>query len=148
MTRDERIWTSVKFTLLLLFSVTLMYILLCKYVIQIPMFETDLLIKNRDGSEEILTDQKKMAEEVKALKADIDSLNFEIQQVQHTGEIKTRILQMQSVYKKNDYNPRYLYSIQAYKTLQGYFDIRENLSYTISDTKLIEQDLEKIKANI
>ena len=99
MTRDERIWTSVKFTLLLLFSVTLMYILLCKYVIQIPMFETDLLIKNIDGSEEILTDQKKMAEEVKALKADIDSLNFEIQQVQHTGEIKTRILQMQSVYK-------------------------------------------------
>lgn len=98
MTRDERIWTSVKFTLLLLFSVTLMYILLCKYVIQIPMFETDLLIKNIDGSEEILTDQKKMAEEVKALKADIDSLNFEIQQVQHTGEIKTRILQMQSVY--------------------------------------------------
>lgn len=91
MTRDERIWTSVKFTLLLLFSVTLMYILLCKYVIQIPMFETDLLIKNIDGSEEILTDQKKMAEEVKALKADIDSLNFEIQQVQHTGEIKTRI---------------------------------------------------------
>lgn len=55
---------------------------------------------------------------------------------------------MQSVYKKNDYNPRYLYSIQAYKTLQGYFDIRENLSYTISDNKLIEQDLEKIKANI
>ena len=74
MTRDERIWTSVKFTLLLLFSVTLMYILLCKYVIQIPMFETDLLIKNIDGSEEILTDQKKMAEEGKALKADIDSL--------------------------------------------------------------------------
>ena len=55
---------------------------------------------------------------------------------------------MQEAYKKHGSNPKYLYCIQAYKFLQGYFDVRENLSYTISDNKLIEEDIEKIKANI
>ena len=148
MTKDEAIWTKVKFILLLMFSVTSLYIVLCKYVIHIPMSETSQLVKDIDNSEMVLSDQKKMIEEVKSLKTDIDSLNFEIQQMQRTGEIKSRISQLQEVYKQHDRSPKYLYGIQAYKTLQGYFDIRENLSYTISDNKLIEQDLEKIKANI
>ena len=55
---------------------------------------------------------------------------------------------MQEAYKKHGSNPKYLYCVQVYKFLQGYFDVRENLSYTISDNKLIEEDIEKIKANI
>ena len=84
-----------------------------------------------------------MAQQFERIKADIDSLNFEIQQVQHTGEIKMRISRMQEAYKKHGSNPKYLYCVQAYKFLQGYFDVRE-----ISDNKLIEEDIEKIKANI
>lgn len=148
MTKDENIWTGVKFVLLLVFSVALAYILLCKYVVHIPESKTDLLIKEINESEAILTDQKKMAQQFERIKADIDSLNFEIQQVQHTGEIKMRISRMQEAYKKHGSNPKYLYCVQAYKFLQRYFDVRENLSYTISDNKLIEEDIEKIKANI
>lgn len=148
MTKDESIWTGIKFTLLLFFSVALLYIIVCKYALHIPMSETSQLVKEIDYSERVLSDQKKMVEQVNALKADIDSLNFEIHQVQRTGEIKSRISQLQDIYKQQNRDPKYLYGMQAYKTLQGYYDIRENLSYTISDNKLIEQDLKKIKANI
>ena len=148
MTKDENIWTGIKFVLLLVFSVALVYILLCKYVVHIPVSKTDLLIKEINESEAILTDQKKMAQQFEQIKTDIDSLNFEIQQVQHTSEIKMRISQMQEAYKKHGSNPKYLYCVHAYRSLQGYFDVRENLGYTISDNKLIERDLETLKANI
>lgn len=148
MTKDENIWTGVKFVLLMVFSVALVYIVLCKYVIHIPESKTDLLIKDINESEAILTDQKKMAQQFEQIKTDIDSLNFEIQQVQHTSEIKMRISQMQEAYKKHEGNPKYLYCVHAYRFLQGYFDVCENLGYTISDNKLIERDLETIKANI
>lgn len=148
MTKDENIWTGIKFILLLCFSVTLMYILLCKYIIHIPDSQTEVLVNEIDESEAILCDQQKTTQQFDIIKADIDSLNFEIQQEQRTGEIKARISQLQDGYKRHDQQPRYLYGVQAYKFLQGYFDIRENLGYTLSDNKLIEQDLEKIKANI
>ncbi|MDY6207100.1 MAG: type VI secretion system TssO [Prevotella sp.] len=148
MTKDETIWTWVKFTLLLLFSVASLYIILCKYIVYVPTPETSQLVKEIDDSEMVLADQKRMIEHIELLRKDIDSLNFDIQQVQRTSEIKSRISQLQDIYRQHDRNPKYLYGIQAYKTLQRYFDIREHLSYTISDNKLIEQDLEKIRAKI
>ena len=148
MTKGEKVWVGIKFVLLLSFSVTLIGVILCKYIIHVPETQTETLVKDINESEAILSDQHKMALQFDMIKADIDSLNFEIQQEQHTDEIKTRISQLQDVYKKHDSSPRYLYGVQAYKFLQEYFDIRENLGYTISDNKLIEQDLEKIKANI
>lgn len=148
MTKEETFWSTVKFALLLLFSVTLLYILLCKFVMHVPMSETTYLVEDIDESEQVLQDQRKMKDQMLALKAEIDSLNFEIQQMQRTGEIKARIAQLQDVYKQHNHNPKYLYSVQAYKAMQRYFDIKENLSYTISDNQLIEGDLEKIKANI
>ena len=129
MTKDENIWTGIKFLLLLLFSVALTYILLCKYFVHIPESGTEQLVKDIDESEAILADRQAMADKFDRIRADIDSLNFEVQQVQHTSEIKADIS-------------------QASKFLQGYFDIRENFGYTVSDNRLIEEDLEKIKANI
>ena len=148
MTKDENIWTGIKFLLLLFFSVALTYILLCKYFVHIPESKTEQLVREIDESETILADQQAMADKFDRIRADIDSLNFEVQQVQRTSEIKADISQLQDTYKKHDRNPKYVYGVQASKFLQGYFDIRENLGYTVSDNRLIEQDLEKIKANI
>ena len=147
MTKDENIWAGIKFLLLLLFSVALTYILLCKYFVNIPESETEELVRDIDESEAILADQQAMADKFGRIRADIDSVNFEVQQVQRTSEIKADISLLKDAYKKHGRNPRYVYAVQASKFLQGYFDIRENLSYTISDNRLIEHDLEKIKAN-
>ena len=71
MTKDENIWTGIKFILLLCFSVTLMYILLCKYIIHIPDSQTEVLVNEIDESEAILCDQQKMTQQFDIIKADI-----------------------------------------------------------------------------
>ena len=96
----------------------------------------------------VLGVQKQMVDRVNAIKAEVDSVDFSIQQMQRTGDLKARISQLKDVYRKSNSNPQYIFSVQAYNTLQGYFDTKESLNFTISDNKLIETDLEKVKANI
>ncbi|OWP31507.1 hypothetical protein CBG55_09740 [Prevotella intermedia] len=148
MTRDEKIWSTIKFTLLLGFSVTLIYILLCKYVMQIPVLLTGNVVKEINDAETILNDQQQMAEQMNVLKKDIDSLNFEIQQSQRINDIKHRMTQLQNNYRQHTYNPKYLYCMQSFKTIQGYFEIKEKLYWTTKNKEDREKKLEVYKAQI
>ena len=148
MAKDETLWSGIKFTLLLSFSVLLVYVILCKYSTPIPESGTERLVTEIDNSETVLSVQKQMVDKVNAIKAEVDSVDFSIQQMQRTGDLKARISQLKDVYRKSNSNPQYIFSVQAYNTLQGYFDTKESLNFTISDNKLIETDLEKVKANI
>ena len=40
MTKDENIWGNVRFAILLVFTVVLTFIILCKYVFDVPMEES------------------------------------------------------------------------------------------------------------
>ena len=145
MTRDEKLWSTIKFTLLLSFSVILLFILLCKYVTPIPVSVTGNVVKEINDAEAILNDQRQMAEQMNVLKKDIDSLNFEIQQSQRINEIKHRMTQLQDNYRKHAYNPKYLYCMQSFKTIQGYFEIKEKLYWTTKNKEDRERRVELYK---
>lgn len=148
MTRDERIWSIIKFMLLLLFSVTMFYILLCKYVIPIPVSATGNAIKEINEAETILADQKQMAAQLNILKTDIDSINFEIQQNQRISDIKDRMTQLQNNYRQHAHNAKYLYCMQSFKTIQAYFDIKQNLYWARKNKEDRKKVLEEIKTQI
>ena len=148
MTRDEKLWSTIKFTLLLSFSVILLFILLCKYVTPIPVSVTGNVVKEINDAETILNDQQQMAEQMNVLKKDIDSLNFEIQQSQRINEIKHRMTQLQDNYRKHAYNPKYLYCMQSFKTIQGYFEIKEKLYWTTKNKEDRERRVELYKTQI
>lgn len=148
MTRDEKLWSTIKFTLLLSFSVILLFILLCKYVTPIPISVTGNVVKEINDAEAILNDQRQMAEQMNVLKKDIDSLNFEIQQSQRINEIKHRMTQLQDNYRKHAYNPKYLYCMQSFKTIQGYFEIKEKLYWTTKNKEDRERRVELYKTQI
>ena len=148
MTRDEKLWSTIKFTLLLSFSVILLFILLCKYVTPIPVSVTGNVVKEINDAETILNDQRQMAEQMNVLKKDIDSLNFEIQQSQRINEIKHRMTQLQDNYRKHAYNPKYLYCMQSFKTIQGYFEIKEKLYWTTKNKEDRERRVELYKTQI
>ncbi|RQD99932.1 type VI secretion system TssO [Prevotella intermedia] len=148
MTRDEKLWSTIKFTLLLSFSVILLFILLCKYVTPIPVSVTENVVKEINDAEAILNDQRQMAEQMNVLKKDIDSLNFEIQQSQRINEIKHRMTQLQDNYRKHAYNPKYLYCMQSFKTIQGYFEIKEKLYWTTKNKEDRERRVELYKTQI
>lgn len=148
MTRDEKLWSTIKFTLLLSFSVILLFILLCKYLTPIPVSVTGNVVKEINDAEAILNDQRQMAEQMNVLKKDIDSLNFEIQQSQRINEIKHRMTQLQDNYRKHAYNPKYLYCMQSFKTIQGYFEIKEKLYWTTKNKEDRERRVELYKTQI
>lgn len=148
MTRDEKLWSTIKFTLLLSFSVILLFILLCKYVTPIPVSVTGNVVKEINDAEAILNDQRQMAEQMNVLKKDVDSLNFEIQQSQRINEIKHRMTQLQDNYRKHAYNPKYLYCMQSFKTIQGYFEIKEKLYWTTKNKEDRERRVELYKTQI
>ncbi|BAU18555.1 conserved hypothetical protein [Prevotella intermedia] len=148
MTRDEKLWSTIKFTLLLSFSVILLFFLLCKYVTPIPVSVTGNVVKEINDAEAILNDQRQMAEQMNVLKKDIDSLNFEIQQSQRINEIKHRMTQLQDNYRKHAYNPKYLYCMQSFKTIQGYFEIKEKLYWTTKNKEDRERRVELYKTQI
>ena len=45
MTKDENIWGNIRFAILLVFTVVLIFIILCKYVFDVPMKEVRNLLK-------------------------------------------------------------------------------------------------------
>ncbi|WP_455062850.1 type VI secretion system TssO [Prevotella fusca] len=148
MTKDEKIWSTIKFTLLLTFSVALLYILLCKYVMPIPVSITGNAVAEINEAETIFKDQKQMAEKMIVLRQDIDSLNFEIQQSQRISEIKDRMAQLQNNYRQHSYNVKYLYCMQSFKTIQDYFDIKQKLYWTSKTKEDRKHMLEMLKGQL
>jgi len=115
---------------------------------QIPVSLTGNVVKEINDAETILNDQQQMAEQMNVLKKDIDSLNFEIQQSQRINDIKHRMTQLQNNYRQHTYNPKYLYCMQSFKTIQGYFEIKEKLYWTTKNKEDREKKLEVYKAQI
>ena len=81
MTKDENMWGNIRFALLLVFSVLLIFIILGKYVFDVPMKESSDLIKDINHSESIFDEQRMHAEQSAEIWIQIDSLDFNTYQV-------------------------------------------------------------------
>lgn len=148
MTKDENIWGNVRFAILLVFTVMLTFIILCKYVFDVPMKESSELIKDINHSETIFTEQKEHAKKSSVIWNQIDSLDFNAYQVQRMDEIKGKIYGLQEIYTKNGMNSRFMFGALTSKTLRFQFDIQEELNALKNNNALIEKDLEECKANL
>ena len=148
MTKDENIWGNVRFAILLVFTVVLIFIILCKYVFDVPIKESSELRKDINHSETIFTEQKAHAKKSSVIWNQIDSLDFSAYQVQRMDEIKGKIYGIQEIYTKNGMNSRFMFGALASKTLRFQFDIQEELSALKHNNELIEKDLEECKANL
>lgn len=53
MTKDEMLWGNIRFLLLLIFSVAAIYIILCRYILNVPTEDSSELINEINHSERI-----------------------------------------------------------------------------------------------
>ena len=51
MTKDEMLWGNIRFLLLLIFSVAAIYIILCRYILNVPTEDSSELINEINHSE-------------------------------------------------------------------------------------------------
>lgn len=147
-TRDERLWTNVRFSLLLAFGLVATFVVLSKYIFTIPVVESTALIGYINESEQTFEQQEEVAKKLNVLQHNIDSLDFSIHQVQLLDEIKAEMTLLQEAYNKQNNSSKYIYSLHAFRAIKGYFDMKEALTSTIKNNQMIEKNLEECKANL
>lgn len=148
MNLNELFWKKMRYILLFTFVLSIGFIVLTKFIFQVPVFESQELLDDIGNSEKIIEEQEKYIQRVKDLREDIDTIQFDIYQVQKLDELKKQIYSLQDIYKKNSMNNKYIFGIQSSKILKLYFDSREELQTLRKNNDILEQNLNECKANI
>ena len=128
MTKDEMLWGNIRFLLLLIFSVAAIYIILCRYILNVPTEDSSELINEINHSERIFEIQHTHMQQAQNIWNEIDSLDFNIHQVQKMDEVKDGIYQLQHIYKENNMNTKFLFGVLSSRMLKCQFDIKEELN--------------------
>lgn len=148
MTKDEVLWGNVRFFLLLIFSVAAIFIILCRYILNVPTEHSSELINDINRSEHIFDVQRAHMQHARNIRNKIDSLDFNVHQVQRMDEVKDEIYQLQYIYKENNMNTKFLFGLLSSRMLKLQFDMKEELNSLVHSNALIERDLEECKANL
>lgn len=148
MTKEEVLWGNIRFLLLLAFSVALIFIVLCRYVMAVPTENSSELIHDINYSERIFEIQRTHAQRANVIWSEIDSLDFNTHQVQRMDEVKDAISQLQHIYTENNLSTKFFFGVLSSKTLKFQFDTKEELNRLEYNNALIERDLEECKANL
>lgn len=148
MTKDEMLWGNIRFFLLLVFSVAVIYIIFCRYILKMPTEDSAELINDINYSERVFEIQQAHTQQTQNIWNEIDSLDFNIHQVQRMDEVKGAINQLQYIYKENNMSTKFLFSVLSSRMLKLQFDTKEELNSLVYNNTLIEQDLEECKANL
>lgn len=104
--------------------------------------------KRINHSERIFEIQHTHMQQAQNIWNEIDSLDFNIHQVQKMDEVKDGIYQLQHIYKENNMNTKFLFGVLSSRMLKCQFDIKEELNSLVHNNALIERDLEECKANL
>ncbi len=145
---SEDFWKKIKYILLFILSSCVLFIVLTKFIFHVPTVQSSDLLELINKSENILKKQDAYALKITEIQGTIDSLNFDIHQVQRLDEIERDIYELEDIYRKNNTNNKYLFGVQSSKILKIYFDSKEELSSLKRNNQVIEQNLEECKANI
>lgn len=148
MTKDEVLWSKIKFSLWLVVFVAGVLICICKFIVHVPVEDSSDLIQSINNSEQVFSLQNEYSQKARGIWEEIDSLDFNTHQVQKMDEIKEDIQQLQDIYHQNNSNSKYLFGVFLARSLKLRFDAEEELNSIINNNKLIEKDLEECKANL
>ena len=145
---SEVFWKKIKYVLIFILSLTLIYIIQTKFILKIPLGNNRELLEAIDNYETILEKQVEYTTKVDTIYKAIKAMEFDIHQVQKKDEINKDIIDIRSIYTQNKMNSKYLFGIQSANILQIYFDAKEEYSAMLKNKKIILDNLNECKANI
>lgn len=144
----ESFWKRIKFALLFILTAAIIYILLTKTILKIPVADSQALLASITEFEEVIENEKKLAVSVKKLSEDIKVMDFDIYQVQKQDDIKREIFRVQSYYKDYNMSSKYKFGIQAKKVLEIYYHTREKNGKLKYNIDLLTKNLTECQANL
>lgn len=144
----ESFWRSVKFFLLFILMFSLLYIVLTKLIIKIPITDNNKLLASITDFEKVIEQEKKTAESAKLLMEEVKLLDFNINQEQKLYDIEQSTLKIESIYKNNNRQSKYKFSLQTSRILDIYIFTKKQNSNLKNNMELLTKNLTECQANL
>ncbi|MBL4746750.1 MAG: hypothetical protein JKY08_10325 [Flavobacteriaceae bacterium] len=145
---SELFWRKIKYILLFILSILILYIIQTKYIFKVPESNNKELLGYIDEYERILEQQIICTETMKVIHEKITEMEFDIHMVQYKDEVRNEINEVYSTYIINNRNSKYLFAKQSSNILQIYFETKEEESSLTKNIKKLEIKLNECKAGI
>ncbi|MCT4663706.1 MAG: type VI secretion system transmembrane protein TssO [Flavobacteriales bacterium] len=145
---NEKFWKKIKFFLLFVLSVLGIYILLTKFILKIPVSNNTEILKSIEEFEKVRKTQENLMLSVEEMRQKISAFEYDIHQVQTQDELKRGMLNIESVYKENNLNSKYVFAKQGATLLRVFYETRREHSAVLKNKELIESNLKDCQANI
>ncbi|AWG25819.1 type VI secretion system TssO [Flavobacterium kingsejongi] len=144
---DETYWKKLKFNLLFVISACIIYICVTKFLLKTPNFNnTDMLsrINEYEKMQEIKADY---ADKSKLIFKTIDTIKYDINQVQRIDEVKRNISEYKQLYKDHEFHSSYNFCLIGGNLLNVFLELNLEQSTVKKNDILIERSLNECKAN-
>lgn len=144
---DETYWKKVKFNLLFIISACIIFIGVTKFLLKTPnLNNTDMLnrINDYEKMQKIKVDY---ADKSKMIFKNIDTIKYDINQVQRIDEVKRNISEYKQLYKDNEFHSSYNFCLIGGNLLNVFLEINLEESTVRKNDTLVQTSLNECKAN-
>ena len=144
---DEGYWKNIRFNLIFVASVCIVYIIVAKFLLKTPEFDNTAMLARINDFEKIQNTKKQYALQSEGIFKTIDTIKYDINQVQRIDDVKRHIADYKQIYKDNEFQSSYNFCLIGGNLLSVFLELNLEKSTIEKNNKLIETNLNECKAN-
>ncbi|AYN04433.1 MULTISPECIES: type VI secretion system TssO [unclassified Flavobacterium] len=144
---DETYWKKIKFNLIFIISACVIYIGVTKFLLKTPNFNNTDMLNRINDYEKMQKIKVDYANKSKVIFKTIDTIKYDINQVQRIDEVKRNISEYKQLYKDNEFHSSYNFCLIGGNLLNVFLEINLEESTVKKNDTLIVRSLNECKAN-
>jgi hypothetical protein len=144
---DETYWKKLKFNLLFIIGFCIIYIVVAKFLLKTPNFNNTDMLNRINDYEKMQKIKVDYADKSKLIFKTIDTIKYDINQVQRIDEVKRNIAEYKQLYKDNEFHSSYNFCLIGGNLLNVFLEINLEESTVQKNDTLIQTSLNECKAN-
>ena len=144
---DESYWKNIKFNLLFFACCCVVYIIVTKFLLKTPEFDNTEMLNRINDFEKIQVLKNDYTKKSQEIFKTIDTIKYDVNQVQRIDEIKRYIADYKQPYKDNEFHSSYNFCLIGGNILNVFLELNLEKSTLEKNNTLIETNLNECKAN-
>ena len=144
---DESYWKNIKFNLLFFACCCVVYIIVTKFLLKTPEFDNTEMLSRINDFEKIQVLKNDYTKKSQEIFKTIDTIKYDVNQVQRIDEIKRYIADYKQPYKDNEFHSSYNFCLIGGNILNVFLELNLEKSTLEKNNTLIETNLNECKAN-
>ena len=144
---DEGYWKNIKFNLIFIATSCVVYVIVTKFLLKTPEFDNTDMLSRINDYEKVQAIKKDYTLKSQEVFKTIDTIKYDINQVQRIDEIKRHIADYKQLYKDNELQSSYNFCLIGGNLLNVFLELNLEKSTIEKNNKLIETNLNECKAN-